>query len=93
MPGAWSPQLNAVSLAASLSPQEGFSAACLRPVELGSSEPGRERPAHCHHPPSPAETRHGGKESQGWACAPLCLGWGKMAFVPSLGWQFHSVLV
>lgn len=78
------PQLSAVLPAASLPPQEGFSAACLRLVELGSSKPGRKRPAHCCHPPSPAETRHRGKESQGWACAPLCLGQDGICSQPGL---------
>lgn len=78
------PQLSAVLPAASLSPREGFSAACLRLVELGSSGPGRERAAHCCHPPSPAETRHGRKESQGWACAPLCLGQDGICSQPGL---------
>ena len=54
-------QPSAVPPAASLSPQEGFSAAHLPPVGPGSSEPGRERPACCRHPPCPAETRHGSK--------------------------------
>ena len=54
-------QPSAVPPAASLSPQEGFSAAHLPLVGPGSSEPGRERPACCRHPPCPAETRRGSK--------------------------------
>lgn len=88
------PQLSAVPpSSASRSPQEGFSAAHPQPLEPWGSEPCRGRPAYCHHPTSQAETRHRSKEGQGQACAPQCLGWGKVAVVPTLRWQFHGLIV